>query len=131
MKKVYIPKIFFPLVAVSTEAINFCLSLVSMMFLALFVGLHFHPTLLLCLCYRSYFLFHIGIVLALAIATVYFRDLTHLVRVVLASFFYLIPIVYPMSAVPENMHFISVESIHLFHQSLQTTHFLWTSSYSS
>jgi ABC-type polysaccharide/polyol phosphate export permease len=103
MKKVYIPKIFFPLVAVSTEAINFCLSLVSMMSLALFVGLQLHWTLLLlpAAMILTYF-YTFGIVLALAVATVYFRDLTHLVRVMLQSFFYLIPIVYPVSAVPEK-----------------------------
>jgi ABC-2 type transport system permease protein/lipopolysaccharide transport system permease protein len=101
MKKVYIPKIFFPLVAVSTEAINFGLSLISMMFLALFVGLKLSWTLLLLpAAIVITYLYTFGIVLALAVATVYFRDLTHLVRVLLQSFFYLIPIVYPLSAVP-------------------------------
>jgi ABC-type polysaccharide/polyol phosphate export permease len=103
MKKVYVPKIFFPLVAISTEAINFILSMVSMMFLALFVGLKLHLVLLLLpAAILVTFLYTFGIVLALAVATVYFRDLTHLVRVVLTSFFYLIPIVYPISAVPEK-----------------------------
>ncbi len=101
MKKVYIPKIFFPLVSVSTEVINFGLSLVSMMCIALFVGLKLSWTLLLLpFAIILTYLYTFGIVLALSIATVYFRDLTHLVRVVLASFFYLIPIVYPISAVP-------------------------------
>jgi ABC-type polysaccharide/polyol phosphate export permease len=103
MKKVYVPKIFFPLVAISTEAINFALSMVSMMFLALFVGLQLHWSLLLLpLAMTVTFFYTFGIVLALAVATVYFRDLTHLVRVILTSFFYLIPIVYPISAVPEK-----------------------------
>jgi len=101
MKKVYIPKIFFPLVTVSTEVINFGLSLISMMFLALFVGLKLQWTLvLLPVAIVLTYLYTFGIVLALAIATVYFRDLTHVVRVILQSFFYLIPIVYPISAVP-------------------------------
>lgn len=103
MKKVYIPKIFFPLVAVTTEVINFGLSLISMMFLALFVGLKLHWTLMLLpFAIGLTYLYTFGIVLALALATVYFRDLTHLVRVVLQSFFYLIPIVYPVSAIPEK-----------------------------
>ncbi len=103
MKKVYIPKIFFPLVTVSTEAINFALSLVSMMALALLVGLHLHWTvLLLPVAMTVTFLFTFGIVLALGVGTVYFRDIAHFVRVILACFFYLIPIVYPLSAVPEK-----------------------------
>jgi len=101
MKKVYIPKLFFPLVAVTTELINSVLSLVSMMFLALFVGMQLHSTLwLLPVALLVTYLYTLGLVLALAVATVYFRDLTHLLRVILASFFYLIPIVYPLSAVP-------------------------------
>jgi len=103
MKKVYIPKIFFPLVSVATELINFALSLVSMMALALLVGLHLHwAVLLLPVAMAVTFLFTFGIALALAVATVYFRDITHFVRVILTCFFYLIPIVYPLSAVPEK-----------------------------
>jgi ABC-type polysaccharide/polyol phosphate export permease len=103
MKKVYIPKIFFPLVNVSTELINFALSLVSMMALALLVGLQLHWTvLLLPVAMGVTFLFTFGIALALAVATVYFRDIAHFVRVILTCFFYLIPIVYPLSVVPEK-----------------------------
>lgn len=101
MKKVYVPKLFFPLVTCLTEVINFILSLASMSFLALFVGLHVHKVILLLpFAILVSFLFTFGLSLALAVATVYFRDLTHLVQVVLQSFFYLIPIVYPMNAVP-------------------------------
>ena len=103
MKKVYIPKIFFPLVTVTTELINFALSLVSMIALALLVGLQLHWTLLLLpFVLAITFLFTFGISLGLAVATVYFRDIAHFVRVILTCFFYLIPIVYPLSAVPEK-----------------------------
>lgn len=102
MKKVYIPKIFFPLVTVSTEVINFALSLVSMMALALLVGLQLHWTILLLpIAMAITFFFTFGLTLALAVGTVYFRDIAHFVRVILC-FFYLIPIVYPLSAVPEK-----------------------------
>lgn len=103
MKKVYIPKIFFPLVTVSTEFINFGLSLISMMALALLVGLHLSWTILLLpVAMIVTFFFAFGISLALAVGTVYFRDIAHFVRVILSCFFYLIPIVYPLSAVPEK-----------------------------
>ncbi len=103
MKKVYIPKIFFPLVTVSTELINFGLSLLSMMVLALFLGLQLHWTILLLpAALFVTFLFTFGLTLALAVGTVYFRDIAHFVRVILSCFFYLIPIVYPLSAVPEK-----------------------------
>jgi ABC-type polysaccharide/polyol phosphate export permease len=101
MKKVYIPKIFFPLVTVATEFVNFSFSLLSMIFLAVFVGLKLQLTLLLLpVAMAITFVFIFGVVLTVSILTVYFRDFTHLVRVVLACFFYLIPIVYPLSMVP-------------------------------
>ena len=103
LKKVYMPKIFFPLVSVCTEFINFALSLVSMMILGLCLGLQIHWTILLlpiAMCLT--FLFTFGIALALAVGTVYFRDISHFVRVILSCFFYLIPIVYPLSVVPEK-----------------------------
>jgi ABC-type polysaccharide/polyol phosphate export permease len=122
MKKVYIPKIFFPLVTVSTEFINFSLSLVSMIFLAMFVGLQLHATLLLLpVAMAVTFAFIFGVGLSVAILTVYFRDFTHLVRVVLSCFFYLIPIVYPISLVPEKFQIIFKLNpftyyVHLFRQ---------------
>ncbi len=103
MKKVYIPKIFFPLVTVSTELINFGLSLISMVGLAVLLGLKLHWTLLLLpIAMGITFLFTFGIALAMAVSTVYFRDIAHLTRVVLSCFFYLIPVVYPLSAVPSK-----------------------------
>jgi ABC-type polysaccharide/polyol phosphate export permease len=122
MKKVYIPKIFFPLVTVSTEFINFAFSLVAMLFLVLFVGYQLHPTLLLLpFAMAITFVFTFGVGLSAAVLTVYFRDFTHLVRVVLSCFFYLIPIVYPMSLVPEKYQLIFKLNpftyfIHLFRQ---------------
>ena len=101
MKKVYIPKIFFPLVTVTTELINFSLSLVSMLCLGLCLGLQLKWTLLLLpAAMLLTYLFVFGISLTMAVTTVYFRDLAHLVRVLLSCFFYLIPIVYPINAIP-------------------------------
>ncbi len=101
MKKVYIPKIFFPLVTVTTELINFSLSLVSMLCLGLCLGLQIKwSIILLPAAIILTYLFVFGISLTMAVTTVYFRDLAHLVRVLLSCFFYLIPIVYPISAIP-------------------------------
>ncbi len=107
LKKVYIPKTFFPLVAVSTEAINFILSLASLMLIAVVLGMQAHLTLLLvpaAICIL--FLFNYALALFLAVATVYFRDLTHIIKVVLGTLFYLVPIIYPLSRVPEKYHLI-------------------------
>jgi ABC-2 type transport system permease protein len=101
MKKVYVPKLFFPLVTCSTEVVNFALALVSMIILATFLGLHLNWTLLLLpVAIAVTYLFTFGIALCLGVATVYFRDLTHIVKVILQSFFYFIPIIWPLNALP-------------------------------
>jgi ABC-type polysaccharide/polyol phosphate export permease len=103
MKKVYVPKLFFPLVTCSTELVNFVLALTSMMFLATFLGLKISVSLLLLpLAIGVTYVFTFGLALCLGVTTVYFRDLTHIVRVVLQSFFYFIPIIWPLNQLPDK-----------------------------
>ncbi|HEY9778133.1 MAG TPA: ABC transporter permease [Planktothrix sp.] len=101
LKKVYIPKTFFPLVAVGTEGVNFALSLSSMLILGLFIGLHPSPTLLLVpLAVAVLTVFNLAMAIALSILTIYFRDLTHIIKIVLSAAFYLVPIIYPLDQIP-------------------------------
>ncbi len=103
LKKVYIPKMFFPLVAVGTEAANFCLSLVSMIVLGICMGMHTGMSLLLApIAILLLTAFNFSISLLLAILTVYFRDLTHIIKITLNAAFYLVPILYPLEQIPAN-----------------------------
>lgn len=103
LKKVYIPKSFFPLVAVSTETANFAFSLASLMVMALIAGVHMNWTVLLVpAAIGLLFLFNFSVTLILSIATVYFRDLTHIIKVGLSTLFYLVPIIYNLDMVPEK-----------------------------
>jgi len=103
LKKVYIPKSFFPLVAVSTETANFAFSLASLMLLAMIVGVQMKLTVLLVpAAIALLFLFNFSVTLILAVATVYFRDLTHIIKVGLSTLFYLVPIIYNLDMVPEK-----------------------------
>lgn len=103
LKKVYIPKSFFPLVAVSTETANFVFSLASLMVMACIVGVQMKWTVLLVpAAIALLFLFNFSVTLILAIATVYFRDLTHIIKVGLSTLFYLVPIIYSLEMVPEK-----------------------------
>jgi ABC-type polysaccharide/polyol phosphate export permease len=47
-------------------------------------------------------LFVLGVGLLLSVLNVYFRDVKHLMAIVLQALFYSAPIVYPMSLVPEK-----------------------------
>lgn len=100
LKKIYIPKVIFPIVVVSVEVVNFLLSLVSLFFLALFLGAKISLALLflpVALLLTSLFL--LGLVMVVSIVNVYFRDLFHIVQVVFAGLFYVTPIVYPLDFV--------------------------------
>lgn len=95
LKKVYVPKMIFPIATVGVEAANFLFSLTSLFLLALFLGARASWGLLfLPLALMLTLLFILGIILIAAIITVYFRDLFHILQIVFVGLFYLVPIVY-------------------------------------
>ena len=53
--------------------------------------------------------FVLGIALALSVWNVYFRDVQHIVNILLQVIFYMCPIVYPISYVPVHAHVLGVE----------------------
>jgi len=107
LKKVYIPKLLFPLALVTTESVNFIFSIISLYILALAVGAQLSWTFaLLPVVVVITFIFILGWVLIFSILTVYFRDLTHITTVVFQALFYLVPIVYPVEILPENFRWL-------------------------
>lgn len=107
LKKVYIPKLFFPMVTVSTEGANFVFSLLSLTLLSFCIGAPMHATALLVVpVFALLFAFAFSVGLFFAVATVYFRDLGHILRVSLGALFYTVPVVYPMSLVPQQFRFV-------------------------
>ena len=53
--------------------------------------------------------FVFGIALVLSVCNVYFRDVQHLVAILLQVLFYTVPIVYPIRYVPVHAHVFGVE----------------------
>ena len=104
IKKIYIPKIVFPLSTICAQFINMLLSMVSMFIIMLFLGakttiaLTFLPVSFLIL-----FIFTLGVSLIVATLNVYFRDFRYLTSIIMTGWFYLTPILYPLDAIPENM----------------------------
>jgi ABC-type polysaccharide/polyol phosphate export permease len=116
LKKVYIPKLVFPLVTLGVEIINFLFSLVSLFILAFLFGakigwsLLMLPFALLLLC-----MFLLGIILFLSILNVFFRDLSHILNIVLLGLFYLTPILYPLSLISGKLlGFIKLNPFYYF-----------------
>lgn len=103
LKKVYLPKVLFPLVSVTTETVNFLFSIISLYILALILGSKVQWTILLLpFTIIVTYIFNLGWAILLGIATVYFRDLFQIMGVVMQALFYMIPVVYPLEAVPEQ-----------------------------
>lgn len=96
-----------PLVSVVSTGINFLLSLPILFLFMLVFGMPLPASLLLLpalILLHGLFLY--GIVLALASLNVFYRDVQHIAANALSILFFLCPIVYPISSVPERFRFL-------------------------
>ncbi len=95
IKKIYIPKLLFPLSTTIALFIDSLLAFVMLFFIILMLGgslswaLFFLP-----IAFILIFIFALGLGVLLAIATVYFRDLQYLIIIGLQGLFFLTPIFY-------------------------------------
>ncbi len=98
LRRQYFPKLIFPLAVVTQNLITCILSLfVLLAVLGPFLGVRVTAAWgLLPLSFACLVSVALGAGAVLAVATVYFRDLRHLVSVVLGAWFYLTPILYPL-----------------------------------
>lgn len=103
IKKVYFPSEILPLVSVTTNLINYLFS-IPVLLLFMFIQKVPITTALLALplLLGVQFVLCLGLGLILATLNVYFRDIEQLLGVLLMAWFYLTPIVYPLSFVPER-----------------------------
>jgi ABC-type polysaccharide/polyol phosphate export permease len=103
LKRQYFPKMVFPISVIMQNLVTFFLSLlVLLLVLAPITG--FTPSkalLILPLSFLCVVAVSLGAGLIASVATVYFRDIQHLVSVFMSAWFYLTPIIYPLE-VPAN-----------------------------
>jgi ABC-type polysaccharide/polyol phosphate export permease len=107
IKKVYFPRFVLPLATVMNNGVQFALSIPVLIVLLLFQGYDASWTWLIGIPYLVAVqgLLIMGIVLFIASLDVYFRDLEHLTDVTVGLiWFYLTPVIYPLSIVPEKYH---------------------------
>lgn len=103
LKKLFIPKLFFPLVSAGTDTVNFLFSLASLLTIGLFAGVPWQATMvLLPVVIAINATMNLGMTILFGVATVYFRDLSHILRVTLPALFYTIPILYRPDLIPEQ-----------------------------
>ena len=104
VKKIYFPRIILPLSQVLANLINFMLSLIVLFVFLIIIkaniswtGLMFIPAVIMLEA-----LFCLGFSMCFSSVSVYFRDTQHIVGVMLMAWFFMTPIIYPLSLVPER-----------------------------
>lgn len=102
IKKVYVPKMIFPLSRVMTSFVTMSFSLIAIVIVMLFTRATIYWTVLLFWApLVLLFVFSCGIGMALSALSVYFRDITHLYGVFTLAWMYATPIFYDASVLPE------------------------------
>ena len=94
--KIYFPIESLPIAAVFANFVNFVLSLAILLGILAFVGLIGPSVVLLPVILLAHLAITLGVAMALAAATVYFRDLEHLIVIAITALFYLTPVLYPL-----------------------------------
>ena len=104
IRKVYIPKYIFPISRVLSSFVTMSFSLAAILIVMLVTHVQFTwKLLLLPIPLVFLLLFCMGIGMALAAMSVYFRDMLHLYNVIVMAWMYLTPIFYPINALPEKV----------------------------
>ena len=104
IKKVYFPREILPISVVASGAVNFVISTIIILFFVLISGLGItkyillYPVVLLIQC-----ILLLGIGFITSSITVYFRDLEHIIGIILLAAFYGTPIVYKIEQLPANL----------------------------
>jgi len=107
IKKVKLPQTVFPLAALVSNLINLLLSMIP---LALLVPLLRHPFyvtwLYLPVPMLALAIFTLGAMFFFSAANVYYRDVSHILQVVLSAWFYITPIIFPLDMIPQKYRWV-------------------------
>lgn len=103
LKKVYVAKSVFPLAAIVSNLINFLLSMIPLVLLLVVFRFPLHLTwLYLLVPFISLVLFTVGCGFFVAMVNVFFRDMAHILQILLQAWFYFCPVIYSLDFVPSR-----------------------------
>lgn len=103
LRNVRVPRAIFPIALVGSHLVNFVLALIPLLLVMAWQEVPLRPAaLLLPVCLLTIGLFTAGVALATSAWTVFFRDLPQVIDVGLTALFYLTPVIYPLSVLPER-----------------------------
>lgn len=107
LKKVYVPKMIFPISRVCSSFVTMMFSLAAILIVMIFTGVKFTWTMLLFpIPIFLLLIFCSGMGLVLSSLSVYFRDITHLYSVVCLAWMYATPIFYPVDQLTPRLQFV-------------------------
>jgi ABC-2 type transport system permease protein len=107
IKKVYVSKLVFPVAAILANLINLFLSLIPMAILIAALRFPFHLTwLYVPVPLLALVMFTLGCGFIGAAANVFYRDVGHIIQIVLSAWFYFTPIIYSLDFVPSKYHWL-------------------------
>ncbi|KRE51059.1 ABC transporter permease [Paenibacillus sp. Soil724D2] len=107
IKKVYFPYEILAISATVSGAINYLLTLCALFAAMIFFQVSFTLSLLFFpLVLLIQMILILGLSLLLSSINVYFRDVEHIVNIFFMALFYLTPIFYPISMVPDKYRFL-------------------------
>tara|TARA_B100000686_G_scaffold345330_1_gene429727 strand:+ start:1313 stop:2089 length:777 start_codon:yes stop_codon:yes gene_type:complete len=105
IKKMYCPREIFPLSLILTNAVILVAGLIAIIpFILYSRGSVSVAYLILPAVIFIHFLFIFGLTLTLSCLHVFYRDVGHILDFLLMFWFYLTPVIYPLSMVPEKFH---------------------------
>ncbi len=107
MHRIYVPRGMFAATALGTGLVNLALSIPALLVIMLVTkvpiraSLLFLPVSIVLVC-----LFTVGVGLLLSTMVIYFADVYEMFQILLMSWFYLQPIMYPLEIVPASLQFL-------------------------
>lgn len=107
IKKVAVTKAVFPIAAVVSNMINLLLSMIPLVLIVLAMRHPFYWTwLFLPVPLAALTIFTLGATFFFATANVYYRDVAHIIQVLLNVLFYLTPIIYAIDSIPHRYQWL-------------------------
>ena len=103
IRKVYVPKYFFPLSRVVSSLITSLASIVPLVLIMAFTGMEFHWMNLLFFIPLLYLLLIAAVIgLLLSAINVFFKDISHFYSIIIMVLMYTTPVYYPVSIIPNQ-----------------------------
>lgn len=108
VKKIYFPREVLPLACVTSNFVNmlFCFVIVFAVLIVSGIGISVRALFFLPMVMIVEYVLALGFALIVSAITVFFKDLEHIVTVILMAWIYLTPILYSMDSIPAQIRWI-------------------------